>query len=435
MGSVAGPGRRTDDPPAARTTWSWALYDWANSAFATTVMAGFFPVFFKTYWSDGVAATESTWRLGMANGLASLLVVVLSPLLGALADRGGLKKQLLFLFAFLGVLTTTALYLVGQGAWQLALLCYGLGVLGFSGGNVFYDALLLDAAPRRRLDRVSALGYALGYLGGGLLFAVNVAMVTQPQWFGLADPAAAVRTAFLTVAVWWAVFTVPLLLFVPESQPLADRGAAGGMMRGALRELADTLGRVRQFRQAWLFLLAYWLYIDGVDTIVRMAVDYGLAIGFSATDLLSALLLTQVVGFPAALLFGYIGERQGPKRGIWIALLVYVLVVFWAARLQQAWEFYALAVMIGLVQGGIQSLSRSLYARLVPPDRAGEFFGFYNMLGKFAAVLGPLLVGWVAALSGDSRAGILSVLVLFVAGAVLLARVDVAAGERAAAAA
>jgi UMF1 family MFS transporter len=414
-----------------RTIWSWALYDWGNSAFATTVMAGFFPVYFKTYWSTGVSATESTLRLGIANSAASLLVVLLAPLLGALADRGGAKKKLLFLFAFLGVLMSAALYLVAAGAWQVALLCYALGILGFSGGNVFYDALLLDAAPRHRLDRVSALGFALGYLGGGLLFAVNVAMVTRPDWFGLADAATAVQLAFLSVALWWAVFTVPLLLFVPERRPLAQPTVTRAV-RGAFRQLASTVRHLRHYRQAFLFLLAYWLYIDGVDTIVRMAVDYGLALGFSASDLLSALLLTQLVGFPAALVFGYIGERWGPKRGIWVAILVYVLVVFWASRLQYAWEFYTLAVMIGLVQGGIQALSRSLYARLIPPDRAGEFFGFYNMLGKFAAVLGPLLVGWVAAASGDSRAGILSVLLLFVAGAVVLARVDVAAGERAA---
>jgi UMF1 family MFS transporter len=416
------------DPKA---TWSWALYDWGNSAFATTVMAGFFPVYFKSYWSTGVDATESTLRLGAANSAASLLVVVLAPLLGALADRGGAKKKLLFLFAFLGVLMSAALYLVAAGAWQIALLCYALGILGFSGSNVFYDALLLDAAPRQRLDRVSALGFGLGYLGGGVLFAINVAMVTRPDWFGLADAASAVRVAFLTVAVWWAVFTVPLLLFVPERAAAAPTAARA--IRGAFVQLAGTVRHLRHYRQAFLFLLAYWLYIDGVDTIVRMAVDYGLALGFSASDLLSALLLTQLVGFPAALVFGRIGERWGPKRGIGIAILVYVLAVFWAWRLQQAWEFYALAVMIGLVQGGIQALSRSLYARLVPPARAGEFFGFYNMLGKFAAVLGPLMVGWVAAASADSRAGILSVLLLFVAGAVVLARVDVAAGERAAA--
>ena len=417
---------------ATRKVWSWALYDWGNSAFATTVMAGFFPVFFKEYWSAGAVATESTLRLGIANSLASLAVVILAPLLGALADRGGIKKRLLALFAFLGIAMTLGLFMVEQGAWQLALLLYGLGVIGFSGGNVFYDALLLAVASRDRYDRVSAFGYSLGYLGGAVLVAINVAMVLRPAWFGLADGTQAVRYAFLTVGIWWALFSLPVMLFVPETRR-RDPIPLGAAVVGAFVELKNTLRHLRRYRQVLLFLAAYWLYIDGVDTIVRMAVDYGLAIGFTSKDLLSALLLTQVVGFPAALAFGRVGEAWGPKRGIWIAIAVYIGVVFWAWRLSEIWEFYGLAVAIGLVQGGIQALSRSLYARLVPPQHAGEFFGFYNMLGKFAAVLGPLMVGWVAASGADSRAGILSVVVLFAAGAVLLAMVDVRAGELAAA--
>ena len=394
-------------------------------------MAGFFPVFFKEYWSVGTPATESTLHLGIANSLASLMVVILAPVLGALADRSSLKKRLLALFAFLGVAMTLGLFLVEQGAWQLALILYGLGVIGFSGGNVFYDALLLAVTSRDRYDRVSAFGFSLGYLGGAILFACNVTMVLRPNWFGLPDSAAAVRYAFLTVGVWWAIFSVPILLFVPEPRRSAAQPLSGAVW-GAVVELAHTFRELRRYRHAFLFLVAYWLYIDGVDTIVRMAVDYGLAIGFSSSDLLSALLLTQVVGFPAALVFGRVGERWGPKQGIWIAIAVYMGVVFWAWQLNETWEFYALAVVIGLVQGGIQALSRSLYARLIPPEHAGKFFGFYNMLGKFAAVLGPLMVGWVAASSADSRAGILSVLILFIAGAILLAMVDVREGEQAA---
>jgi UMF1 family MFS transporter len=415
-----------------RAVWSWALYDWANSAFATTVMAGFFPVFFKEYWASGLSATDSTFHLGVANAVASLCVVVAAPLIGAFADRAGAKKRLLALFAYLGIAMSAALFWVGAGAWPLALLVYALGLIGFAGANVSYDALLLDAAPRQRLDRVSALGYAMGYLGGALLFTVNVAMVLRPGWFGLADSGEAVRLAFLMVAVWWAVFSLPVLLFVEERRPeLPPR--RGGLVRSTFTDLAETFRHIRHYRQAFLFLVAYWFYIDGVDTIVRMAVDYGLAIGFSSADLLSALLLTQLVGFPSAILFGRLAERWSPKRGIGIAILVYVLAVFWAWQMTVAWEFYTLAVVIGLVQGGIQALSRSLYARLIPPERAGEFFGFYNMLGKFAAVLGPLLVGWVAATSGDSRFGILSVLVLFLIGAAVLSQVDTAAGERQAA--
>jgi len=399
---------------------SWALYDWANSTFATTVMAGFFPVFFKQYWASDLSATQSTFWLGVGNALASLLIVVLSPLIGAFADQGGRKRKLLALFAFLGALMSFSLYLVGQGMWQLALLCYGFGIIGFSGSIVCSDALLVDVAEPGEYDRVSAFGFALGYLGGGLLFAINVLMVLSPASFGLADAAAAVRTSFLTVAVWWLVFSLPVLLFVQERVTVVSNGSA----MAAFRELGSTIREVRREPRIALFLLAYWLYIDGVDTIVRMAVDYGLALGFNSSDLLTALLVTQFVGFPAALVFGRIGERIGAKGGILIGLWVYGLVVAWAWRMDSAWEFYGLAVTIGLVQGGVQSLSRSLYAQLIPRQKAAMFFGFYNMLGKFAAVLGPLLVGWVGLLSGSSRTGILAILILFVAGALLLARVQ-----------
>ncbi len=403
-----------------RALWSWALYDWANSAFATTVMAGFFPVFFKQYWARDLSTADSSFQLGLGNSVGSLLLVALAPLLGAIADRCGLKRRLLFLFTLLGVAMTGALYFVAAGHWALAIWLYVAAQIGFSGAMVPYDALLLDVAPRERWDHGSALGYALGYLGGGLLFALNVAMVLHPEAFGLPDATEAVRFAFLSVAVWWAVFSVPVLLFVGE-RGAGERPPLATGLRLGLRQLRDTARHIRQVRPAVLFLAAYWLYIDGVDTVVRMAVDYGLALGFEADGLMTALLITQFVGFPAALAFGRIGERYGPKQGILLAILVYLVTIGWASRMDSPAEFYALAVVIGLVQGGIQSLSRSLYARLIPPDR---FYGFYNMLGKFAAVIGPVLVGWVGVASGSPRVGILSVAVLFLAGAILLWRVD-----------
>lgn len=409
-----------------RPAWAWALYDWGNSAFATTVMAGFFPVFFKQYWAGQLNATDSTFWLGSVNSLAALLVVLAAPLIGLWADRAGMKKRLVAGFAILGILMSGGLFLVAEGMWPLALLLYLGGVLGFSGGNVAYDALLPGVAAHKDLERVSALGFSLGYLGGGLLFALNVAMVLQPAWFDLADSAEAVRWSFLLVALWWALFTLPLLLWVRD-----DGGNAGtdtGLSTWG--ELRRTWRELRALPMAFLFLISYWLYIDGVDTIIRMAVDYGLAIGLDSNDLLTALLITQFVGFPAALVFGWLGARHGAKPGIWIAILVYMLVVFLAWQMQTAAEFYALAVVIGLVQGGIQALSRALFARLVPREQAGRFFGLYNMMGKFAAVVGPVLVGVVAMLSESSRVGILSVLVLFLLAVVLLSRVDVARGER-----
>jgi len=402
-----------------RPVFSWALYDWANSAFATTVMAGFFPLFFKQYWSAGADATVSTFWLGMGNGAASGVVALLAPLVGAVADRGGTRVKLLLLFTVLGIAMTAGLYWVERGDWPMALLFYALAVIGFSGGITFLDSLLLDVADEPEFDRVSAFGYSMGYLGGGILFFVNVLMFTRPAMFGLTDGAHAVRVAFITVAIWWAVFTIPLMLFVRERGPAVPLGALAAL-RAGWRELRNTIGHLRSYRELVLFLIAYWLYIDGVNTVIKMAVDYGLALGFEASSLITALLITQFVGFPAALAFGWLGDRVGARAGILLAIGVYLGTTLWAYFLDNVAEFYAMAIVIGLVQGGIQSLSRSFYGRLVPREKSGEFFGFFNMMGKFAAVLGPVLTGWVALSTGSSRIAILSLSILFLAGGIVL---------------
>lgn len=405
-----------------RSAWSWALYDFGNSAFATTVMAGFFPIFFKQYWSTDVSVTESTFRLGTASSLSSLVIMLLAPVLGAIADRCGARKRFLIAFAFLGVLSTAALALVAQGQWQLALLAFFLASVGFAGSISFYDSLMVFVAPRQKLDSISSLGYALGYLGGGLLFALNVWMTLSPATFGLAGAAEAVKLSFVMVAVWWAIFAIPLMLWVkePDSHGLGVVAA----VRSGLCQLYDTFHEIRKEKAIFLFLIAYWCYIDGVDTIVRMAVDYGLSIGFESSDLITALLITQFVGFPAAIVFGRIGEKHGAKRGIYIAIGVYCLVTIGASMINSVQQFYILALVIGLVQGGIQSLSRSYYATLIPADKSGEFFGFYNMWGKFAAVLGPVMVGFTAHITGSPGLSLLTLLLLFVAGGYILSRVD-----------
>lgn len=410
-----------------RTILSWALYDWANSAFATTVMAGFFPLFFKQYWSVGADVNVSTARLGTANSIAGLIVALSAPLLGAIADRGTSKKKFLLFFAFLGAVMSCGLSLVAQGHWTLAAGLYVVAMIGYCGGNVFYDALITGIASPKKMDVVSALGYSLGYLGGGALFAVNVWMTLKPETFGLPDAATAVRVSFLTVGIWWAVFTVPLILFVKEPRTVEAR-AGLGMVRAGLGQLVDTFKDIRKNRMIFLFLLAYWFYIDGVDTIIRMAVDCGLSLGFNANDLIVALLIVQFVGFPAALAYGYLGKRIGAKRGIFLAIAIYLGITIGGAFMQNERQFYMLAIAIGLVQGGIQALSRSYYARIIPTDKSAEYFGFYNMLGKFAAVLGPFLMGHIGLLvrqvSGSSdlgtRASIMSIALLFVIGAVLL---------------
>jgi UMF1 family MFS transporter len=412
------------DSVARRGVWSWALYDWANSAFATTVMAGFFPVLFKEYWNTGVSVTESTFRLGLVSSLASLLIVIMAPVLGAVADCLGRRKGMLLAFAFLGIVMTAGLYLVDTGEWWLAAVLYVMALVGFSGANIFYDALLPFVSDSADLDRTSALGFSLGYLGGGLLLALNVLMTLYPDSFGLEDATAAIRISFVMVAAWWLVFSLPLVLNVPEPDNPPGTVPATVLKAGFSR-VFKTLHEVRQLRNVWLFLVAYWLYIDGVDTIVRMAVDYGLSLGFDQKHLILALLITQFTGFPAALVFGRLGSHFGPRSGIFVALVIYVLVTVRGALMDDVYEFYFLAFAIGLAQGGIQALSRSLYARMIPRERAAEFFGFYNMLGKFAAILGPFMMGWVAALTGSPRFGILSLLILFLSGALVLLFVQV----------
>jgi UMF1 family MFS transporter len=404
-----------------RPVVGWALYDWANSAFATTVMAGFFPIFFKQYWSVGTEAAVSTFRLGILSGAGSLVIALAAPLLGAMADRGGARLRLLAFFTVIGAAATAGLYAVAQGNWVGAALVYSLAGIGFWGGVIFNDALLVDVAEPPQYDLVSAFGYSLGYAGGGILLLLNVAMVTTPATFGLADAAQAVRVGFLTVAAWWMLFTLPCLIWVREAKPARPLAPLAAARAGA-RELRATIGEIRRYRPLVWFLLAYWLYIDGVNTIIKMAVDYGLSLGFAQQSLIAALLIVQFVGFPAALVFGWLGSRICARNGIFLAIAIYAVATVAAYRMREVAHFYLLAATIGLVQGGIQSLSRSFYASLVPEGRQGEFFGFYNMMGKFAAVLGPTMVGITALATGDTRIGMLSILVLFVGGALLLAR-------------
>jgi UMF1 family MFS transporter len=407
----------------ARPVLAWALYDWANSAFTLSVITAFVPVMLAGAWNDGAASNVTTFRLGVANAAASAVVVLLAPLLGAMSDQAQRRKPWLGLFTAMGVLATLGLALVGSGNWPLAMACFVLGSVGFFAANSLYDAMLLDVAGPTSYDRVSSLGYALGYLGGALLFTVHVLMLFDPGRFGLADASAAMRVAFLQVALWWAVFSLPLLLGVRER--VTSMAPPQAVFRAGLARLGRTLREIRGQRNLLLFLVAYWLYIDGVYTIIKMAVDYGLSQGLTATQVTGAILVTNFIGFPAALVFGVLAERIGPKLGLYAALLVYVVATVGAVFLETAVEFYALAVAIGLVQGGVQALSRSLYARLVPDEQRGEYFGFFNMLGKFSSILGPLLAGTLALVTGSQRFGILSIVVLFVAGLWCLTRVTV----------
>ncbi len=403
---------------ARRAQWSWALYDWANSAFATTVLAGFFPIFLAKYWAAGLPEGERTYWLGWAGSIASIAVMMLAPLLGGIADRRGLKKRFLFFSTLLGACTTAALYAVPPGGWQSALALFTLASMGFFAGTSFYDSLLVHVAEPGDFNRISALGYGLGYLGGGVLFAANVAMVLKPELFGVVDAAMATRFAFLSAGFWWMLFALPLFWFVPETPETRKQG-------NDMQALWQTLKQLRGQKPIWMFLLAYWLYIDGVDTIIRMAVDYGIKLGFSSSSLITALLLVQFIGFPAAIAYGWLGRRIGTQRAILTAIAAYAAVTCWAYTLKTEAQFYWMAAAIALVQGGVQALSRSFYAQLIPSNASGQYFGFYNMLGKFAAVLGPLAVGFTAAAFPDNqRLSILALLPFFVIGGWLLTRVQ-----------
>ena len=408
---------------------SWSLYDWANSTFSTTVMAGFFPIFFQQYWSTASDVTVSTWYLGLANSLASIAVASLAPFLGAIADKASVKKRLLIFFAFIGIISTGALSMVEQGYWKIAAVFYVVASVGFMSANIFYDSLLPSVASKQKRDFVSSLGYSLGYIGGGILFLVNVAMYLKPQFFGIADAPSAIKLSFLTVAVWWAIFTLPILIFVKEKAPANDIGIIKSISAGWI-QLLSTLKRIRELKVVTTFLIAYWLYIDGVDTIIRMSVDYGTSLGFTTSTLITLLLMVQFIAFPATLIYNWFAKQIGIKQAILIAIGGYICIAVIGSLVSKEWHFYIIATLIGCFQGGIQALSRSLYSRIIPSNNSAEFFGFYNMFGKFATIIGPPLMGYVAMATGNPRFGILAIILLFVLGGYFLLMVDVEEGER-----
>jgi UMF1 family MFS transporter len=393
----------------------------ANHGFITTVAVGFFPIFFDQYLAAGLAGTEQTFYLGLANSTSTFIVMLLAPWLGALADRRAQKKRWLGIWTVIGSLGSAVLATAVQGDWVWALVIYSVCSVSFWAGSSFQDALIVQVAGETEVNRVSSLGFALGYIGGGTLFLFNVLMAKYPQWFHLTNSTQATRVAFLDVAAWWLLFTLPLFRAVPEGPPVAEPTG--------LRELWATLRKVMADREVRNFLLAYWLYIDALNTVQLMAIDFGIKLGFRSDSLIMALLIVQFIAFPFALLFGWLGDKFGTKRSIYLGLAVFVGVTFYAYFMRTVVQFYILAAVFGSVQGGVQALSRSYFARLIPRDRAGEYFGFYNMLGKFAAVLGPLAMGGVAILTGNQRLSILVLEFFFVGGALLLARTRGPDGE------
>ena len=385
-----------------KATLSWALYDWANSAFATVVLAGFFPILFKDYWGNQLEDTQISLLLGIAASLSGLLLVLAAPVIGYLADLKAVKKPYLAICVVIGSLATVAFAFIDEGAWQAAIVCYVLSVFMFMAGNVFYDALLVSVTSPTYYNRISSTGFALGYLGGGIALIASVLFIWQSGIDKMQD-------TFAGIGIWWLLFSIPLFLFVSE------RYKRNSPSFGFLKPLK--LLRT-QPAIAW-FLLAYWLYIDAVDTVIRIAVHYGQVIGFSTNDLLAALLLVQFIAFPATLIYGRLAERLGAHFMIVIGIVIYIIICIWGALLESIAGFYFLVVLIALVQGGLQAQSRAFYADLVPKKHAAQFFGIYNMLGKFAVVLGPLLFGATARLSDNPRLGLLSLIFMLVLGLII----------------
>lgn len=427
-----------DRPPLR----AWAMYDWAVSAMQTTIMAAVFPIYFVKVASAGLPAGQGAATLAVANAMATILITLLAPVLGALADHSAAKKRFLLAFALLGATACAAMFTIDPGEVRLASWLYALAMVGAQGSMAFYGALLPHIAAGEEMDRVSTAGYALGYLGGGVLLAFNLWWIQSPATFGLPHGAGVngreatlpARLAFVSVATWWLVFSIPVLRGVPEPPARMEAGESAGqsLVVAPFVRLRNTIRDLRGFRHAFLLLLAFLIYNDGISTIIKLATAYGTEIGIPQGSLIAAILVVQFVGIPCSIGFGALASRIGAKRAVMLGVCVYAVIAGLAYFMRTASHFMMLALLVGTVQGGTQALSRSLFAAMTPPERSGEFFGFYGVFEKFSGIFGPLLFAGIVALGGTSRSAILSVVVFFVAGLAILSRVNVTAGIAAA---
>jgi UMF1 family MFS transporter len=415
---------------------AWAMYDWANSAFWTTVIVAVFPPFFSEYAAAGLDPVDATSRFAWGTTIAVTIVALMAPVLGAIADHRALKKKMLAVFLVIGVIATLLMATIGRGQWLFALVLFAIGNIGVAATLVFYDSLLPHIARPDELDRVSTAGFAIGFIGGGVLLLVNLAWILQPALFGLPNVVAGLKLSLASVGVWWLVFSIPLFRRVPEPEVrLADLGdSLAAQVRGGVVAAWKTLHDLRRSRNAFLMLIAFLLYNDGIQTIIRMSSIYGIEIGIDRNAQIAAFIIVQFVGVPCSFAFGAMAGRIGAKTALFVALAVYVCISVLGYFMSATWHFFALAFLVGIVQGGSQALSRSVFARMIPRHKSSEYFGFFAVFEKFAGVAGPAVFAGSIALFGSSRAAVLSVIVFFVAGAVVLAQVDVAAGEREAAA-
>ena len=391
---------------------SWIFYDWANSAFSAIVAAIILPVFFKSMAeSHGVTAVDATAYWGYATSLGTLICAVLAPFLGTLGDFKGMKKKLFTAFMLLGVVSTFLLALTNS--WQGLLLFYILGTLGFSGSCIYYDSFLLDVTDVSRMDRVSSVGYGLGYIGGSTIpLVISLVLIQFGSGFGV-PTVLATKFSFILTAVWWLVFTIPMLRHVRQKHAIEpDRD----MFAHTLRNMKHTLSMIVKNKSILFFVIAYFFYIDGVGTIIHMATVFGSSCGLDSMDLMVVLLVVQIVAFPFAILYGRLADRFGSRRMILFGIATYIVVCMLGFNLKEMKDFLLLAVLVGTAQGGIQALSRSFYGKLVPAEQASEYFGFFDVFGKFSAVIGPALFGVVAQLTGVTNYGALAVMFMFILG-------------------
>lgn len=400
----------------------WAFYDWANSAYAIVVVTAIFPLYFKASATEaGIAASTSTAYWGYANSIATLLVSILAPLLGTIADFQGFKKRLFIIFSSLGIIFTMTLAVIPSDQWMLLLGCFILTSIGFAGANIFYDAFLVDVTSEERMDRISANGFALGYIGSTIPFIISIVIIllSQQNTIPLTVTAAS-QIAFAITALWWGLFTIPMLRTVEQKYYVES---VPNPVASSFKKLFSTMQNMKAYRSLFMFLLAYFFYIDGVHTVIRMSTAFGSDLGIDSTTLLIVLFVTQVVAAPFTVLFGKLGEKYSEKIMIMVGIFVYIFICFYAYFLDSALDFWLLALLVGTSQGGIQAMSRSYFAKLVPKESSNEFFGFYSIFGKFAAIVGPLLVGAAAQITGSTNSGVFSLVILFIIGGILLLRV------------
>ena len=419
---------------------AWAMYDWANSAMVCTIITAVFPIYYSKVACAGLRPNVASGKLAFATTIGMVIIAVLSPILGAFADYTARKKKLLAVFLALGVAAVAGMYFIHTGDWVLASVLFILANIGANGSFVFYDALLPHIASHDEIDRVSTSGYALGYLGGGLLLALNLAWYLKPAWFGLpagpdlseSQATLPMRLAFLSVAIWWLVFSIPLFRRVAEPRAIFSLDEHGGKspIRAVLARLAETSRELRRYRQAFVMLLAFLIYNDGIGTIIRMATIYGTEMGIDQGAMIKAILLVQFVGIPFSFAFGMLAGKIGAKQSVLMGLVAYTGICIVGYHMRSERDFLILAILVGMVQGGTQALSRSLFASLIPRDKSGEYFGFFAVVEKFAGIFGPALFFVINTLSGSSRGAILGVIGFFVVGGVLLWMVDVEEGQK-----